>query len=92
MSACHVSTCVCLTGSDSATYVRNRPAQTNEIGRPHVPVQKTLFQHAQAQSFAVVHVSLRRIVTDDAVGNDFLLALVKPTLLATEPTRRGVWA
>lgn len=73
-------------------HVRNCPAQTNEVSRPHMPVQKTLFQHAKAQGFAVVHVSLQRIVTDDAIGDDLLFTLVKPACLAAEPTRRGVRA
>lgn len=43
---------------EPVTHVGNRPAQANQIGRPHVPVEKAFFQHTQTQGFAVVHVAL----------------------------------
>lgn len=62
----------------------DRPGQAEDVERPHVVVAEGLPQQARREALPVVHAALGRVVTQDAVDHDLLLALGEPSVLAAE--------
>ena len=47
-------------------------------------ILQALPQHSEAQTLAVMHVSLAGIISQNSVDHDLLLSLIEPPVLAAE--------
>lgn len=69
----------------------NVVGQADHVQRPEIVVFETLPEAREVHSLPVVHISLGRIVSQETIDEDLLLALREPALFATEPVGRLAW-